>query len=287
MKRITTRADLDPMKCVGCSTCIHVCPVSAMRSNPERPFERTKTPPCSDSCPAGNDIEGFIRLMQEERFGEALSHLQQTNPFPAITGRVCIHPCEETCNRQALDGAVSILHLERKIGEYESENPLLSVAQKKKKVAIIGSGPAGLTCAYYLLKQGYPVILFEAQPLLGGWLRYGIPEYRLPQQILDREIAKLQNLGLQVRAGVTVGKEVAFADLEAFDAIFIASGRHRDKRLKIAGAESPDILSGGEFLKHFRAGGKSSLGKKLAIIGGEIRPWTPPGWRCALVPSRC
>jgi len=269
MKKITIQAQLDPEKCVGCSTCIHVCPVSAIRPNPDRPMERTKNPPCSDSCPAGNDVEGFIRLMSEKKIEEALLLLQETNPFPAITGRVCFHPCEDACNRKEFDSPISIANLERYVSEFEgklkSKHPL---PNRKERIAIVGSGPAGLTCAYYLLKKGYSVTVFESKSLLGGWLRYGIPEYRLPKRILDQEISELSNLGLNVRTNVTVGKDFSLEELETFDAIFIASGRHRDTKLHVPGENSKGVISGGEFLKKFHAGERQPLGKRVAVIGG-------------------
>jgi NADPH-dependent glutamate synthase beta subunit-like oxidoreductase/ferredoxin len=268
MKRITIRAELDQTKCVGCSTCIHVCPVSAFRSNPVRPIERTKTPPCSEHCPAGNDVEGFLRLMKEERFEDALSLLQRTNPFPAITGRVCFHPCEEGCNRKDLDSPVSIFQMERRVSEVEPKPSSPSVPRRKEQIAVVGSGPAGLTCSYYLLRQGYGVTLFEAQPLLGGWLRYGIPEYRLPKKILDQEVDKLLSLGLRVKKGVKVGTDISFGELESFDAVFIASGRHRDAKLHVPGEESKDVFPGGGFLNRARGGGFDLLGKRVAVIGG-------------------
>ena len=269
MKKVTVRADLDPKKCVGCSTCTHVCPVSAFRPNPDRPIERTKIPPCAKRCPAGNDIEGFIKLAAEERFEEALLLLRKTNPFPAITGRVCFHPCEEACNRNDLDGGVSISSLERFISEQEPK--LLreaAVPIRREKVAIVGSGPAGLTCAYYLLRKGYHVTVFESRPLLGGWLRYGIPEYRLPRTVLDREILKIKDLGLHVRENVTVGDGLSLDEMAMFDAIFIASGRHRDARLNLPGEECEAVISGGEFLRRFHSGRPQALGKRVAVIGG-------------------
>ena len=127
-----------------------------MRPNPDRPIERTKIPPCSDSCPAGNDVEGFIRLMSEKKIEEALLLLQETNPFPAITGRVCFHPCEDACNRKEFDSPVSIPYLERYVSEYETKVKIVtSLPNRKEQIAIVGSGPAGLTCSYYLLKKGY------------------------------------------------------------------------------------------------------------------------------------
>ena len=268
MKRITIQAELDPAKCVGCSTCIHVCPVSAMRFNPERPMERTKTPPCADRCPAGNDIEGFIKLMAEERVNDAFLLLRKTNPFPAITGRVCFFPCEEGCNRGFFDEALSIHDLERAAAEYAAKIPSPVAPPRREKIAVIGSGPSGLSCAYYLLSSGCRVTIFESQPLLGGWLRYGIPEYRLPKKVLDREIAGLSRMGLETRTRVTVGKEVSFQELEAFDAIFIGSGRHHHSKLEIPGEESADITTGGRFLTQFYSGGAPALGKKVAVIGG-------------------
>ncbi len=268
MKTITIRAELDPNKCVGCSTCIHVCPVSAIRLNPARPIERTKASPCSDRCPAGNDIEGFLRLTAQGKFEDALRLVTRTNPFPAITGRVCFHPCEEGCNRKAIDGAVSILQMERKLSEYERLQNPGPIVPRKERIAVVGSGPAGLTCAYYLLQGGYRVTMFESQPLLGGWLRYGIPEYRLPRRILDQEIAKLMRLGLAVKASTRVGVDVPFPELEAFDSVFIASGRHHDRKLNIPGEESSDVFSGGKFLNQARGGEVHPLGKKVVVIGG-------------------
>jgi NADPH-dependent glutamate synthase beta subunit-like oxidoreductase/bacterioferritin-associated ferredoxin len=269
MKKIMIQAELDPEKCVGCGTCVHVCPVYAIRPNPHRPISRTKMPPCSQECPAGNDIEGFIRLIQEGKEEEALLLLHQTNPFPAITGRVCFHPCEEACNRREFDASLSIPTLERYVSDFQPKlPPTAPPSNRPERIAVVGSGPAGLTCAYFLLKKGFSVSLFESKPLLGGWLRYGIPEYRLPRTILGKEIAKLLDLGLNVRTGVTIGKNFSFEQLKTFDAIFIASGRHVDTRLGIPGEELEGVLSGGEFLKKFHEKECPPLGRQVAIIGG-------------------
>jgi NADPH-dependent glutamate synthase beta subunit-like oxidoreductase len=195
--------------------------------------------------------------------------LLKANPFPAITGRVCFHPCEDACNRKEFDSSVSIPYLERYVSEYQPKaRPETPLPKRQERIAIIGSGPAGLTCSYYLLKKGYAVTLFESKPLLGGWLRYGIPEYRLPKKTLDQEISKLLSLGLSFKANITVGKDFSLEELATFDAIFVASGRHRDTKLTVPGENSKGVFSGGDFLKKFHAGEKQPLGKRVAVIGG-------------------
>ncbi|MCG6534219.1 MAG: FAD-dependent oxidoreductase [Syntrophales bacterium LBB04] len=268
MKKITIRADVDRTKCVGCGTCVHVCPVSALRPNPDRPLERTKIAPCTANCPAGNDIEGFVRLATQEKFEDALRLLQRTNPFPAITGRVCFHPCEEACNRREFDSPLSILNLERFVSQYESKEQRRRDPMRKEKIAIVGSGPAGLTCAYYLLERRYSVKLFESRSSLGGWLRYGIPEYRLPRSVLDGQISRLVDMGLEAVTNVRVGENVSLDELEDFNAIFIASGRHRSTKLGIPGEDAINSFSGGDFLKRFHSGEAQPLGERVAIIGG-------------------
>ncbi len=269
MKRMTVQAELDPTKCVGCNTCTHVCPTFAIRPNPVRPLPRTKTPPCSANCQAGNDVEGFVSLIRQGRFEDALALLHETNPFPALTGRVCFHPCQENCNRKEYDEGLSISSLERYISTFETKlQPLPTASRRQEKVAILGSGPAGLSCAYYLLQKGYNVTVFESKPLLGGWLRYGIPEYRLPRKVLDQEISKLKDLGLETKTGFTVATETLLEWLEKFDAIFLAPGRHQDVRLNIPGEEAENVISGGEFLKRFHSGETQAPGKRVAVIGG-------------------
>jgi NADPH-dependent glutamate synthase beta subunit-like oxidoreductase/bacterioferritin-associated ferredoxin len=267
MKRITTRAAIDLEKCVGCGTCLHVCPVIALRPNPVRPLARTKTPPCAEACPAGNDTEGVTRLVQDCSFADAAALLVETNPFPAVTGRVCFHPCEDGCSRKGVDGAVSIPQIERLLADYVPE-PAPPAERKGETVAVVGSGPAGLSCAYYLLSSGYEVTVFESRPQLGGWLRYGIPEYRLPNDVLDGEIDRLSALGMRALTDTAVGRDVPFEELDAFSAVFVAAGRHRAVRLRVPGEDALNVMSGAEFLTRVNSGELPSLGEHVVVIGG-------------------
>lgn len=235
-----------------------------------RPIYDPKKPPCNHACPAGNDIQGFIALITKERFREAWELLRETNPFPAITGRVCHHPCELECNRRQFDEPLSIRLLERLAADegYKEGFQIPLIEPRPERVAIVGSGPAGLSCARFLALKGYRVTVFEAEREPGGMLRLGIPEYRLPREVLDREISLVERLGVEIKTGVRVGEDVGLPELNDYDAVFLATGLSKSRELEIPGIEAEGVLHGLEFLKRVNLGEPVELGKRVAIIGG-------------------
>ena len=237
----------------------------------QRPFYEDKTPPCSAACPAGNDIVAFIQKITQGDFEGAWHLIKEENPFPGICGRVCFHPCETKCNRGSYDEPIAIHALERLVADFASQLPkqVEKISpQGKRKIAIIGSGPAGMSCAYHLAKLYYCVTVFESFPLAGGMLRMGIPSYRLPQVVLDREISNIEALGVEIRSGVAIGEKSKLEELKDYQAIFIATGAHRSRGLQIPGEKGRGIFSGLDLLKRMNLDGKVKVGEKVAIIGG-------------------
>ena len=231
-----------------------------------RPVIKMKTPPCSEACPAGVDIRGFISLMKQGLFREAYRLYMEENPFPAICGRVCFHPCESSCNRKDFDQAVAINALERFISDFESP-PEENHSIVGGFVAIVGSGPSGMSCAYYLAKLGHRVVVFEAEEALGGLLRTGIPPYRLPKEVVDHEVEKLCAMGIEFKTGCRIDRG-SWKSLKGFDAVFLAYGASQDLPLNLDNRKDGKVISGLEFLKTVNLGGRISLGQRVAIIGG-------------------
>jgi NADPH-dependent glutamate synthase beta subunit-like oxidoreductase len=197
----------------------------------------------------------------------------ETTPFPSTCGRVCPHPCESACNRKEKEGAVAINNVERFIGDFGLEKGLkptkLNGETRSEKIAVVGSGPGGLTAAYQLARRGYPVTVFEAFPHAGGMLRYGIPDYRLPTDVLDAEIDRILELGVELRLNTAVGTEITLDDLrKEYKAIFVALGAHQGIELRIEGEDAPNVFTGTDFLHRVNSGEKVDVGDKVLVIGG-------------------
>ncbi len=272
MKKVTTKAVYDYSKCTGCHTCTYVCPFYVVTNPAERPIDREQTPPCRNECLASNDVEGFIALAGQGKFFEAWKLIKENNPFPAVTGRVCYAHCEKTCNRGQFDEPVAVNALERFLGDLAHQRGWKMsppAARQDKKVAIIGSGPAGLACAYYLALSGYRPVIFEEKPAAGGMLRVGIPAYRLPRNIIDREIQDLQAMGVEIQLGKKMGRDVSFQDLKnMYDAVFVATGSPKSVPLNVAGENLPQVLHGLSFLEEVNFGRAPQIGRRVAVIGG-------------------
>jgi len=247
-----------------------------------RPMVVEKRPPCVATCPNHNAIrEMLTKILKakdfeksyEQAFEEAFHVFMETTPFPSVCGRVCPHPCETECNRGEKDSAVGINKVERFIGDFGLEKGLkvkrLSDEPRPEKIAIVGSGPGGLSAAYQLARRGYPVTVFEAFPKSGGMLRYGIPDYRLPQQILDAEIDRILELGVELRLNTAVGSEVPLDELRKdYKAVFVAIGAHKGIELKIEGETAPNVFTGTDFLHRANLGEEVKVGNQVVVIGG-------------------
>jgi NADPH-dependent glutamate synthase beta subunit-like oxidoreductase/bacterioferritin-associated ferredoxin len=271
MKTVLSNSRFILEKCIGCKTCTHVCPTKAYTPSLNRPLDKIKLAPCTLKCPIGNDIEGFISLSGQKKHIEAYALLLQTNPLPGTTGRVCHHPCEQDCNRMKFDEGVSIQSLERFVADYamrQGYEPDKQNVIQKAAVAVIGAGPAGLSCAFHLGRLGYRVTLFEAAGQSGGMLRYGIPEYRLPKKVLDWEIRNVTSQNVEIRTNQRLGKNLKFGDLKGYDALFVSIGFQKSRRLMIPDETLPGVLSALDFLRAVSEGRKISLGKRIAVIGG-------------------
>jgi formate dehydrogenase beta subunit len=239
----------------------------------QRPVFKSRLSPCRFACPAETDIPKWIDLLRRGEFRRAWEVILETNPLPFVCGQVCPHPCENNCNRGQFDDALSIRALERFLGEEALKKdwrPPTRVDSTKAKVAIIGSGPAGLSCAYQLARQGYQVTIFEALPDIGGLLRTGIPDYRLPKDKTEKEIMNniIAPFQIEVRTSTPVSKEIFQEVKKQVRAIFVAIGAHRSKRLDIPGEGVKGVLTGLDFLQRVNLGQEPGIGRRVAIVGG-------------------
>jgi len=235
-----------------------------------------------DCCPQGTNIRGVLEVIgqvsrngrpREDAFTEAWYILTETNPMPAVCGRICPHPCEDACNRCDRDEPLATGAIERFIGDWGIQQGLLHVKvtgeDRSEKVAVIGAGPAGLSCAYHLVRRGYRVTIFEAMPEAGGMLRYGIPSYRLPSEIIDAEVRKIIDLGVELRTGVKVGRDIPFTDIRSgYDAVFLGIGAHQRVPLNCSGEEAGNVYSGVDFLRLVNSGEPVELGDRVVVVGG-------------------
>jgi NADPH-dependent glutamate synthase beta subunit-like oxidoreductase len=251
--------------------------------SPYRPQAVEKFPPCIKACPSDNDIRGWltaiahrdkIGLSLEEACDEAWRIEMETNPMPSIMGRVCPHPCEGSCNRKEKDGAVAINSVERFIGDWGIKRglkptPLETGGPFPEKIAVVGSGPSGLSCAYQMARRGYKVTVFESLPKPGGMLRYGIPEYRLPRDIIDAEVQRIADLGVDIQCGKTVGKDITLEQLRTdYDAVFVGIGAHQGRKLGVPGEDGDGVYTGTEFLRMSNLGEAPPVGENVVVIGG-------------------
>lgn len=234
----------------------------------EQPKRQQYVPPCNHVCPAGNDVQGFLHALAEERVDDALEILLRTSPLPSTCGRVCPAPCMQSCNRVALDGAVNVRELERFAGD-RGNVTLVPAERRDARVAVIGSGPAGLTAAYHLALYGYGVTLYEGGSHLGGLLRTGIPEFRLPGDVLDREVGRILDLGVEAVTGVFIDRERLLAVAGSHDAVLVATGLQELRALRLGTGDDDLVVQGIDFLDQVRAGAAPRMdGQDIVVVGG-------------------
>jgi NADPH-dependent glutamate synthase beta subunit-like oxidoreductase len=291
IRRILRHVELDlideiaktplPWSCTTCGRCESVCPngiaildiIRPLRSISPEAFVPEGPPACTQACPAGVDVPGYLRLIAQGKPEEAYKLILEKVPFPGILGRVCTRPCETSCRRKEVNEAVAICALKRYAADKVGALPegSLKIAQETgHRVAVIGSGPAGLTTAFYLRKKGHQVTVFEARSKPGGMMRYGIPSYRLPEDILDREITQILSLGIELKTDQKLGKDLTLTRLkeEGFEAVFIAVGFPLSRKIELGASGSKGILWGLDFLTQMKEGRKVDLKGRVLVVGG-------------------
>ena len=257
--------------CKFCGACVEVCPTGALLDlNVKRAERETALVPCSKACPAGIDVPRYVRLTSEGKFAEAVAVVLEKIPFPRVLGRVCFHPCEGVCRRGQLNQPIAICALKRFISEQDNkewQTKTRKAGPTGKKVAVVGSGPAGLTAAYYLAKLGHSVTVFEALPEAGGMMRVGIPRYRLPREVLDSEIEGIKSVSVEIK----INNKVESLDNlrgQGYNAIFLAIGAHQGVKLGVPGEESPGVIECLSFLRDVSQGKKVKVGDRVVVVGG-------------------
>ncbi|QUH29795.1 FAD-dependent oxidoreductase [Vallitalea guaymasensis] len=308
MVRSNYVSHVDPEKCVGCGECVEVCPVNALKLGQKicakTPIEEEKrkdfphntewgpdkwntdyrinrknvvdtgTSPCKTECPAHISVQGYIKLASQGRYKEALELIKHENPFPAVCGRVCPRKCESACTRGDIDDPVAIDEIKKFIAEQDltEENRYVPKLRHEygNKIAIIGAGPSGLSCAYYLALDGYKVTVFEKQKVLGGMLTLGIPAFRLEKDVINAEIDILRQLGVQFKTGVEVGKDISLKELrtQGYEAFYLAIGAQAGRKLGLEGEDSEGVITGVDFLRDVNLGNDMKLDGNVVVIGG-------------------
>jgi heterodisulfide reductase subunit A len=292
--RVRRKARYVSDKCTSCQECEKVCPVTVpnafdlglkSRTAIHKAFpqavpntyliHKEERPPCREACPIGQEAAGYVALIAKRKFREAAELIRLRNPLPVVCGRVCYHICESECNRGFVDEPVAIQHLKRFALDWQAlhdgrQRPERKAGRLAHKVAIVGSGPAGLACAHDLAVRGYLPVVFERHAVLGGMLSLGIPEYRLPRHLLEEDIEAIRRLGVEFRVRVEVGRDLTFGDLrrEGFEAFFIASGAHVGIPLDVPGEKLDGVMQGVEYLRRRALGYQHSVGRNVAVIGG-------------------
>ncbi|MCC4117339.1 FAD-dependent oxidoreductase [Aromatoleum toluclasticum] len=262
--------------CTFCQACVTVCPTGALMDRTLDPAKREESMvPCKNACPAGIDVPRYVQLAAEGKYGEAIAVVREKLPFPGILGRACFAMCESACRRKDLDDPLSIRNLKRIAADNDTgiwREHAKKLPATGKKAAVIGAGPAGLTVAYYLAKQGHGVTIFDAQPAAGGMARYGIPSYRVPAEVIDNEVAEVSALGVEFRYGAKVESvDTLFSD--GYGAVFVGIGAQGGDRLGIPGDDLPGVVDSPTYLKAVTMGLVNTpegiqTGKKVAVIGG-------------------
>ncbi|MFX1321425.1 MAG: FAD-dependent oxidoreductase [Promethearchaeota archaeon] len=260
--------------CKFCGACVEVCPTGALTDKDILWAEREKQlVPCRETCPLGIDVPRYIRLIAEKKYAEAAAVVREKTPFPSVLGRVCFHDCELECRRNQLNDPIAICALKRFAMDHDSElwKSKISIQPSTgKKVAVVGSGPSGLTATYYLKRLGHSVTVFETNSYIGGMLRIGIPEYRLPRAVLQKDLDHILSLGIDIQTNKIIGEHLSFNDLieKGFDATFLAIGTQNTKKLNVEGSNLPNILWGLDFLKKVNLGEEVKVTDNVIVIGG-------------------
>jgi NADPH-dependent glutamate synthase beta subunit-like oxidoreductase len=270
----TIAETLEGSGCKFCTACVEVCPTGALVDKAVEPGTKAEDiVPCKAACPVHIDIPGYLRMIAQGKVGAAAAIIREKVPFPGVLGRVCIHPCEPVCRRGAINEPISICALkrfaaDRDQAQWRKKNKIET--DTGKKVAVVGAGPAGLTAAFYLRKRGHTVTIFDKNRKPGGMMRYGIPEYRLPRDILDREIENILDLGIDFKPNKAVGKDVSLDDLNnsGYDAVFLGIGAQLGKRIALQGCNLADVTSGVDFLRSVCEGKKIKMKDRVVVIGG-------------------
>jgi len=265
---------LEESACKFCTACVEVCPTGALMDKSVRPGKKEEDlVPCKNACPAHIDVPWYLRLIAAGKRDEANAVIREKVPLPGILGRVCVHACEEACRRKQVNEPISICALKRYAADGDKglwrKNTSVG-GDSGKKVAIIGSGPAGLTVAFYLRKKGHKVTVFEARSKAGGMMRYGIPRYRLPENLLDKEIKDIFDFGVEFKPNQALGKQVTLGQLrmEGYEAVFLGVGAQLSRQIPLEGSDSAGVLWGMDFLSKVAEGEKIRLKERVIVIGG-------------------
>lgn len=284
---------IDINKCTGCGECVESCPVEVLNEYEQElttrkaiyklypqavpnafAIEKAGVPPCTNACPARVHTQGYVALISQGKFKEAIELVRENMPLPSVCGRACHHPCEEECNHKEIDEPIAIRLLKRFVSDWartEGDEPVNPIKpDKKEKIAIIGAGPAGLACSLELLKIGYPVTVFESMGKPGGMITSCLPEYRIPEDIAKYDIERMLAHGIELKTGITIGRNLSLEDIknQGYKAVFVAIGAQNPKRLPIEGTDADGVLYGIPFLKSVKAKQEVRIGEKVIVIGG-------------------